>query len=156
MIELLKEKIKESRKTNLTNLNMYGANDIATNLYKTLLGEIELEASRKNRELKIEECYSIIKKFLKSNEDFAENIKNSDRTMLKASLYEEKLLLEALLPKTLSKKEIGEILTKHCLDAIIACDNLGKAMGIAMKTLKSLNLQVNGKDVDEVVNEMIN
>jgi hypothetical protein len=34
--------------------------------------------------------------------------------------------------------------------------NKGQAMGIAMKTLKSLNLSVNGKDVEEAVLEMVN
>lgn len=155
MIELLKDKIIESRKTNLTCLNVYGAGKIATDLYKTLLGEIELEASRKNRVLKDEECYSIVKKFLKNAKDFVEQIRGTGRPMLGAKITEEIILLEKLLPKTASKKEIGEALTKHCLSDIIG-KNKGQAMGLAMKTLKSLNMSVEGKDVEEVVSEMIN
>ena len=156
MIELLKAKIIESRKTNLTCLNVYGAGKIATDLYKTLLGEIELEASRKNRDLKNEEYYSIVKKFVKNGKEFIEQIKGTGLPMLGAKITEEIILLEKLLPETASKKEIAEILTNDCLDAIIGAKNKGQAMGIAMKTLKSFNMNVDGKDVEEVVNEMIN
>lgn len=155
MIELLKAKIIESRKTNLTCLNTYGAGKIATDLYKTLLGEIELEASRKNRDLKDEECLLIVKKFLKNGKEFIQQIKGTGRPMLGAQITEELILLEKLLPKTASKKEIEEVLTEHCSSVIIG-KNKGQAMGIAMKTLKSIGLSVEGKDVEEVVNGMIN
>jgi uncharacterized protein YqeY len=147
MIEILKEKIKESRKEN---------NKQSLSILTTLLGEIQLESSRKNKELNNKDCESIVKKFIKSNNETLEYISPNEDSTDFLSLKYENIILESLLPKTLSQKEISETLIKHCLDAIIGAKNKGQAMGIAMKTLKSLNLSVNGKDVEEAVLEMVN
>jgi uncharacterized protein YqeY len=145
MIELLKINIKECRKNK---------NEDALKVFTTLLGDIQLESSRKNRDLTHKECEDIVKKFIKNNH---ETMKYLDTTGNKyMSLAYELSLLQDLLPQTLSLKEINEVLTKHCLDAIIGAKSKGQAMGIAMKTLKSLNFNVDGKDVDEIISEMVN
>lgn len=145
MIEVLKENIKESRKNK---------NEYSLKILTTLLGDIQLESSRKNRDLTNKECESIVKKFIKNNNETMKYLDFSEPKFI--DLANEIILLEDLLPKTLSKKEIGEVLTSKCLDAIIACDNLGQAIGIAMKTLKEFDANIDGKDVSEVVSEMVN
>ena len=145
MIEILKENIKESRKNK---------NEYSLKILTTLLGDIQLESSRKNRDLTNQECESIVKKFIKNNNETMKHLDFSEPKFI--DLANEIILLEDLLPKTLSKKEIGEVLTSKCLDAIITSKNHSQAIGVAMQTLKSLNLSVNGKDVNEVVSEMVN
>lgn len=151
MIEFLKEKIKEARRYK---------NGVTLNLLTTLLGDFQLESSRKNRELKEIEYHNIIKIFIKNLKESLKHVDSIQSIHSKESLpiviNEEISILEQLLPKTLSKKEIGEVLTSKCLDAIIGAKSKGQAMGIAMKTFKSLNLSVDGKDVEEAVNEMVN
>lgn len=147
MIELLKEKIKESRKLN---------NKDSLSILTTLLGEIQLESSRRNKDLDQKSCEAIVRKFIKNNNETLKYINCHDDSIDCIGFNYENTILESFLPKTLSKKEIGETLTKNCLESIIQAKNKGQAMGIAMKTLKSLNLPVEGKDVEEVVNEMVN
>lgn len=145
MIELLKENIKECRKNK---------NGDALKVFTTLLGEIQLESSRKNRDLTSQERENIVKKFIKSIYESMEHLDSSGSQYLDLSY--ELSLLKDLLPQTLSQEAIEKYLTEHCLGAIVGAKNKGQAMGIAMKALKSLNLPVEGRDVEEVVNGMVN
>ena len=144
MIEQMKKEIVSATKSGDT---------IKKNILKLVVSEVQSEESRRNKSLKDQEIENIVKKFIKNIEETMSYIKKQDPPL---DLMKEIAELSLWLPIKTSKKEIGEVLTKNCLESIIQAKNKGQAMGIAMKTLKSLNLPVEGKDVEEVVNEMVN
>jgi len=148
MIEQMKKEIILATKSGDT---------IKKNILKLVVSEVQLEESRRNKPLKDQEIENIIKKFIKNIEETMSYMKNKDpyKENPPMELVEEITQLMLWLPIKASKKEIEEALTEHCSSVIIG-KNKGQAMGIAMKTLKAIGLSVDGKDVEEVVNEIIN
>lgn len=143
MIEQIKEEIVKATKRK----------DIITkNILKLVVSEVQAEEARRNKTLSQNEIESIIKKFIKNNEETLQYVKEPEALVL----MNEIATLSLWLPIKTTKKEIGKVLTEHCLDAIVGAKSKGQAMGIAMKTLKSLNLPVEGKDVEEVISGMVN
>jgi uncharacterized protein YqeY len=91
-----------------------------------------------------------LKKLVKSNE---ESIAASQDETQKATLRAEIEVLSAFLPKSLGVAEIVASLAAVA-DAVKAAGNDGQATGVAMKHLKSLGAEVNGKDVSAAVRQL--
>lgn len=137
MIQELKNKILVATKEK---------NKFVKNLYKTLLGEIQLESSRKNKDLDDKECQAIVKKFIKNIDESLTHVNAPKRTFLEF----EKVLLEEFLPETLSRNDILNLINSLGLyDSICTAKNDGMAIGIAMRGLK--NYSVEPSDVKDVV-----
>lgn len=138
------EKIKTLHRNSIKNKDTIGKS-----LYSTLLGEMELEESRKNKALKEEECIVIVKKFIKNINETLQYANPPVRSFLNM----EKELLESLLPKTMSNNDIVSFISHNSdlLHSILAAKTEGQAIGIAMKELKG---KADGKDVKKAVEEL--
>jgi uncharacterized protein YqeY len=126
--------------------------NLEKNVLRFALGELERETSLKN--LTEEDKQKIIKRLIKSNENTLKLTESEDDKYI---LKEEIDIFKSILPKELDKKDI-EVFVKKCLDVgslTLDYDNVGKSVGIVMKTFKKSNIAVDGKLVKEVVSEIL-
>jgi uncharacterized protein YqeY len=87
---------------------------------------------------------------VKSNE---ETLQASQDETQKATLLAEIEVLNSYLPKSLGVPEIVAALAPVA-EAVKAAGNDGQATGVAMKHLKGLGAEVNGKDVSAAVRQL--
>lgn len=119
-------------------------------LLKVVLGELQTAAARTGDNLDDEQAQKIIRKIVKSTQEMIELGKRPEAVeQAKAEL----VILESLLPKTLSVEEIVKAL-QPVADSIRAAGNDGQATGVAMKHLKSAGAVVEGKDVGVAVKQL--
>ncbi len=119
-------------------------------LLKVVLGELQTAAARTGDTMDDDQAQRIIRKIVKSNHEMAEL---SNRPGVAEQMKAELVILESLLPKTLSIDEIIQALTPVA-DAVKSAGNDGQATGAAMKHLKSSGAAVDGKDVGQAVKQM--
>jgi len=119
-------------------------------ILKVAMGEITTDAARPGRKGDDEETLGILKKLVKSNE---ESIEASQDEAQKTQLRAEIAVLNTYLPKSLGVAEIVTALAP-VTEAVKAAGNDGQATGVAMKHLKSLGAEVNGKDVSAAVRQL--
>jgi uncharacterized protein YqeY len=119
-------------------------------LLKVVLGELQTAAARTGDNLDDEQSQKIIRKIVKSTQEMIELGKRPEAVeQAKAEL----VILESLLPKTLSVDEIIAAL-QPVADDVRAAGNDGQATGVAMKHLKSAGAVVEGKDVGVAVKQI--
>ncbi len=119
-------------------------------LLKVVLGELQTVAARSGDAMDDDQAQRIIRKMVKSNHEMAEL---SDRPEVVEQMKVELVILESLLPKTLTVDEIVAALAP-VTDAIQAAGNDGQATGVAMKHLKPSGTVVEGKDVGQAVKQI--
>ncbi len=129
---------------------MKSGNVTEREILKVAMGEITTDAARPGKKGDDEETLIILKKLVKSNE---ESIEASQDEAQKAQLRAEIAVLNTYLPKSLSLPEIVTALAPVA-EAVKAAGNDGQATGVAMKHLKSLGAEVNGKDVSAAVRQL--
>ncbi|QQE12890.1 GatB/YqeY domain-containing protein [Planctomycetota bacterium] len=129
---------------------MLERNDFEKSILKVALGDLETEASRSADEITNERCEQIIRKMVKSANEM---IKLSKDEAMIEKCKAEIVILETLLPKTLSVDEIVAAL-ESVKDNVLAAGNDGQAMGVAMKHLKSSGAIVEGKDVNAAIRKI--
>lgn len=119
-------------------------------LLKVVLGELQTAAARTGDAMDDEQAQRIIRKIVKSSHEM---IELSNRPEAVAQARAELVILESLLPKTLS---VGEIMAALAPvgDAVRSAGNDGQATGVAMKHLKSTGAVVEGKDVGAAVKQL--
>jgi uncharacterized protein YqeY len=113
------------------------------------LGELQTIEARKG-ELSDEEAQGIVRKLIKSNRETIEMSKSEEQ---RATLEQEIVILESLLPKALGTEELVLHLEPSTA-AIRAAASDGQATGIAMKAFKAAGITVDGKLVGEVVKKL--
>ena len=119
-------------------------------ILRVVLGEVQTEEARRGKALSDEEVVKILRKLVKSN---GETIGMTTDPVDKATLEEENVVLETLLPKTLDASEVIAALATVS-EAILAAGGDGQATGVAMKHLKSSGAEVDGKTVSTAVRAM--
>jgi uncharacterized protein len=119
-------------------------------LLKVVLGELQTAAARLSEDLPDAEAQRLIRKMVKSNQEMAEL---SPKPEVVEKMKAEIVVLETLLPKTLSVEQIIQAL-EPVVDAVKSAGNDGQAMGAAMKHLKSTGASVEGKDVGQAVKQL--
>jgi uncharacterized protein len=119
-------------------------------LLKVVLGELQTAAARLSEDLPDAEAQRLIRKMVKSNQEMAEL---SPKPEVVEKMKAEIVVLETLLPKTLSVEQIIQAL-EPVVDAVKSAGNDGQAMGAAMKHLKSTGASVEGKDVGQAVKQI--
>jgi len=129
---------------------MKAGNTVEKEILKVAIGEITTDAARPDKKGDDAEAQAILKKLVKSNE---ETLAVSENEAQKQTLRTEIQVLLSFLPKTLGVPEIVAALTPVS-EAVKAATNDGQATGVAMKHLKSLGAEVNGKDVSAAVRQM--
>lgn len=140
-----------SLKTDIQNLivkETKAKNDVSKNVLKVVLGEVQTQEVRNSKPLTDEQIIKILKKTL---DGVCEMLVYRPYNHI---LMVEKDTLEKLIPKTLSASDIATHL-QSCASEIVAANNDGQAVGIAMKKLKSLNVgSVDGSVVKSVIQEI--
>jgi uncharacterized protein len=129
---------------------MKSGNVTEREILKVAMGEITTDAARVGRKGDDDEAMGLLKKLVKSNQ---ESIEASQDEAQKAQLLAEIEVLNTFLPKSLGLPEIVAALAPVA-DAVKAAGNDGQATGVAMKHLKSLAAEVNGKDVSAAVRQL--
>lgn len=129
---------------------MKSGNVTEREILKVAMGEITTDAARPGKKGDDEETLVILKKLVKSNE---ESIEASQDEAQKAQLRAEIAVLNTYLPQSLGVPEIVAALAPVA-EAVKAAGNDGQATGVAMKHLKSLSAEVNGKDVSAAVRQL--
>ncbi len=119
-------------------------------LLKVVLGELQTVAARTGEDMDDDQAQRIIRKMVKSNLEMAEL---SKRPEVVQQMKTELVVLESLLPKTLTIEQIIEALAP-VTDAVKAAGNDGQATGTAMKHLKSSGAVVEGRDVGQAVKRL--
>jgi uncharacterized protein YqeY len=139
MIEELKVKITDAVKNKKT---------VEKNILKLLLGEIQNLEATKNNKVDKKEIYSIIRKF----------IKNNNETLSIAGPIEdleiENKILNDLLPATFTQPELSKIINSNpkLLTDILQSKNIGQAIGLAMKEISRLyTKEIQGTDLKVVI-----
>lgn len=118
---------------------------------RTILGELQLEQNRPGFD--DNKALGIIKKSLAGNEETRGYLKEGDDRLPRLSWEDD--ILKSFLPSYLSADEIRKLLEDAGVNAqIAASDNEGKAMGMAMKSIKAAGAVVEGGTVKEVVKEL--
>lgn len=130
--QLIRDKIKTA---------MREKDEVSKNVLRVAIGEVDVLKGR-GQEVEDEQICKILRKLVASNE---ETIKAKS-----AVLFKENEILNVLLPKLLSKEEIENHLIAF-LEEIKAAKSNGQATGVAVGVFKKINLNVDGKDVAEVV-----
>lgn len=121
--------------------------DVARDVLRLTLGEIQTAEARANRKLEDAEVVAIVRKLVKSNEETLAAAAESPQA---GALRREIEVLSSLLPKTLSVAQLVEALTSQ-REALLAAKNDGQATGIAMKHLKTTGAVFEGTDVAAAV-----
>ena len=123
--------------------------DVAKDVLRVALGEIQTEEHRTNASLSDDRAVALVRRLIKSNEETMA-ASTGDRA---ATLKRENEILSALLPKRMSAEEIVAALSPLA-DAIRGAKNDGQATGIAMKHLKTTGTHVDGGEVTEAVKRL--
>ncbi len=114
------------------------------------LGEIQTEQARSGETMKDDGVEKILRKLVKSNR---ETIAVTEDEARAATLTEEVVILESLLPQTLDESQVIAALAPVTEDIKAAAAD-GPATGVAMKHLKSEGAAVDGKTVALAVKKM--
>ena len=126
---------------------MKDRDDVAKNIVRLALGEIQTAEARTNRPVTDDEATAIVRKLVKSNE---ETLGLTTEAEAQATLRKEIALLASLLPKTMGLDDIVLALASEA-EAIKAAKSDGQATGVAMKHLKSSGVSASGNDVAAAV-----
>jgi uncharacterized protein len=129
---------------------MKSGNVTEKEILKVAMGEITTDAARVDKKGDDAEAQAILKKLVKSIEETHEASQDEAQ---KAQLRAEIAVLKDFLPQSLGVPEIVAALAPVA-DGIKAAGNDGQATGVAMKHLKSLGAEVNGKDVSAAVRQL--
>ena len=128
-------------------LALKNRDSIAKEILNVALGDIETTAARNNRDATDEECFQVLKRLVKANEETLTHSTDEDQ---KATLRKEIEVLSRFLPKTLGAEELVALL-EPVAEALRAAGNDGAATGTAMKHLKAAGIAADGKLVSEAV-----
>jgi len=129
---------------------MKDKNELEKELLRVLLGDLQLAETRNGKALSEKEEQQIVRRMVKSNQ---ETVAMTQDPAAVEKLKAEFVILEGLLPKTLSVAEIIAAL-QPVADDIKQAGNPGQATGVAMKHLKPQGLEVEGKDVAQAVGQI--
>jgi uncharacterized protein len=128
---------------------MKARNVVEKEILRVALGEITTEEAR-HGSLDDAAVEKILRKLVKSNQETLASVGDPEQ---RANLEQEIIVLDSLLPKTLTVDEIIAALAP-VRDAIVAAGNDGQATGVAMKHLKGQGAVVDGKSVSAAVKSM--
>lgn len=123
---------------------------VAKEVLRVAIGEIDVAETRANAALDDASIEKILRKLVKSNNETLKMLKPGDEA---DALRREVEILEALLPKMLSQEQVAAALAT-VKEPILAANNDGQAIGVAMKHLKGLGSPVDGKTVRAAVQSM--
>ncbi|MEO0514027.1 MAG: GatB/YqeY domain-containing protein [Planctomycetota bacterium] len=129
---------------------MKAKNTQERDILKVVLGDLQIQETRKGEALTDAEAQQIIRKVIKGNNEMITAVDDPD---VVERMNQEIAILDTLLPRSLSVEDIVAALGP-VVDAVAAAGNDGQATGVAMKHLKSQGAEVQGKDVSAAVRQL--
>lgn len=118
---------------------------VTRGILKVLLGDLQLK-SAKDPKFNDDKALGVVKAIIEGNNKFLAALAVDDPRAL--AYRQENEILGSFLPNYWSAEQIAEELKKVDLQAV---DNVGQAIGVAMKHLKAIDAPVEGQTVREVV-----
>jgi uncharacterized protein YqeY len=134
----------------LTTQAMKNRDDVAKNILRLALGEMQTAEAREGRAVREDEAFAIVRKLVKSNEETLAAAGEGEQATI---LRKEIAILSGLLPATMSVAQIVEALAPVS-DGLKAAKNDGQATGLAMKHLKTTGATFDGTDVSVAVKQI--
>ena len=128
-------------------------NKVKQGILKLVIGDLDLAQNSKGQkgDLTDDQVVKVVESHVKKCDEQTclafQYEEGSDRVFMDR-VFEQKRTLSCYLPKYLNAVEIKLALSE--VD-IVGCDNLGKSIGMAMKSLKGRGLSVRGDDVKKAV-----
>ena len=144
IVQTVRDRIKQA---------MRDKNAAERDLMKVVLGDLQMQETRKGEPLTEEEAQKVVRSMAKSAEETLVAANDRGDAALIAKTEEELGKLRSLLPQTLSVEQIVAALAP-VVDGVKAAGNDGQATGVAMKHLKSSGAAVDGKDVAAAVKQL--
>ncbi|MBB6428830.1 GatB/YqeY domain-containing protein [Algisphaera agarilytica] len=129
---------------------MKAKNTQERDILKVVLGDLQIQETRKGEALTDAESQQIIRKVIKGNNEL---LAAANDPAVAEKVGQENAILDSLLPQSLTPEQIVEALAPVA-DAVLAAGNDGQATGVAMKHLKSNGAEVQGQDVSAAVRQM--
>lgn len=129
---------------------MKAKDTVAKEILKVTLGELDVLESRSGDKPDDAQAAKVVKKLMKSNEETLALARTDEE---RATLKRELEVLAELLPKSMSAEEVAQALA-GVRDQIVGAAGDGAATGIAMKHLKSIGADVDGKTVSAAVQQL--
>ena len=121
---------------------------VASSLLTTLLAEASIVGKNQNRQSTDQEVIAVVKKFIKNNTDFINNINDLHQEYSK--LVAEKAILETYLPTQLSESELKTLVITY------KTENTNVNVGSVMKYMKeNYDGQYDGKTLSSIVKEIL-
>jgi uncharacterized protein len=127
-------------------LAMKDRDEVAKDVLRVALGEIQTQEHRANKVMSDEEGAAVVRRLIKSNEETLALSTGERATTLRREID----ILSALLPKRMTIDEIATALGAQ-REAIRAAKSEGQATGLAMKHLKGTGAAFDGADAAEAV-----
>jgi uncharacterized protein len=147
--ETLKVKIKQAMKDR---------DDTVRDVLRVVLGQIQLEAS--SSPTSEEQKLAVVRRLIKSNQQTLGSMAEKpadewtgDWKENAEKLRRELVLLESLLPRSLSEMEIIEFIRSKAID-VVGAKSDGQAMGAVMKELKAASASVDSATVKATVESL--
>lgn len=134
--------IVQDIKTDIKTAMKAGDRDKAA-LLRLVIGTLQQENTETD-----EAAEKVIRKMIKSNNQTAEALVANGSSAME--VHQENALLNSYLPKSMTVQEIKNYLSGK----IDVSENPGKVMGAAMKLFKDNNLNAQGSDVKQALQEM--
>jgi hypothetical protein len=131
---------------------MIERNDPKKAILRELIGEIERQPACGTLHAQEQLEFRTVRKMIEGNKETLSYLKTDDPRVSKLTYDNE--FLNSLLPKYLTVAGIKSLLTGEIIGAIRTSQSEGKAIGEAMKFLKTQEALVDGKDVAEVVKDI--
>jgi len=133
-------------------LAMKAKNVTERDILRLVIGEVQSAEAKQNKSFTDEQIESVIRKQIKSNDEALTFVQAGDERHTK--LLDENVILNKLLPATLSQEEIEAFFLNSDgpeFEQIRDAKNDGQATGIAMKALKAADQKVLGDDVKAII-----
>jgi uncharacterized protein len=146
MVETLKQKLTACRRA---------GRSVEMGVLQVVLGELSMMGTGTGKPVSDEVVEKVVRKTMLGNQQTLALLQERGMTQNEnfAKLTAENVLLQSLLPDTLTVADIAAALDEVS-DRVKAAKNDGEATGVAMKHLKGMNLRVVGNDVAKAVKQL--
>jgi uncharacterized protein YqeY len=148
MLDRIKDSITKATKN---------GNSIEKNILKLVLSDVQAQEARKNKQLSNQEIESIIKSFIKNNEETIKMSPTVDGKVTEKvmNLVLENSILKGWLPMEINKDAVYTFLEScELITEIKNFKSEGQAIGFVMSQLKKQGLTVSGDNVKEVISQI--
>lgn len=140
----------EKLKADLLHYRKNHGSDIAKDILRVLIGDIETYESRPNtKKMTDDQCLKMIKKLIQSNQEVIDSTHDQSK---RDKLQEEIDFVRQYLPEVMSRTEVRQRIQQNT-SSLKSITNFGKAMGFMMGQMKKSGKDFEAQDVKDCLVE---